>query len=273
MQGDAGACTRVVGAAAQPQAPPPPASPHLQPHLLQLRTEGLHLPLQGLHLEVPGDRGQAGRVFGGPCTGAGGLTSSRLGSGRRELPSPTPVAPSPPHGSSRPQHPPPGQAAPHPAVTPAITGHPSRCRWGVRTSDRRGQPPPATAKHSDPQPPGQGEEGSRGRYSHPQAPVQEGWATHRRLPSGGGRADLNEGLRLLVLGGLLRDHHHRLDVLRQRRGPQEVGGALPGPQVGAAQHPLCTLHPGAFPRHPQAPGAAAAGGPLGLVPRAAGGSG
>lgn len=43
-----------------------------------------------------------------------------------------------------------------------------------------------------------------------------GWAgAHHWLPHGGPHADLNEILRLLILRGLLGDHHHRLDVLSQ----------------------------------------------------------
>lgn len=48
------------GWAPPPGPHPPPAAPHLQLDLLQLGAQRLHLSLQGLDLQVPGDRGQAG---------------------------------------------------------------------------------------------------------------------------------------------------------------------------------------------------------------------
>lgn len=80
-----------------------------------------------------------------------------------------------------------------------------------------------------PTPPGQ-----EGGPATPSAPSEEG-AAHRWFRGRGPRADLDEVLGLLVLRGLLRNHHHRLDVLGQRRGPQEVGGSLRGQRVKATQ--------------------------------------
>lgn len=60
--------------------------------------------------------------------------------------------------------------------------------------------------------------GVRGPSSGDQM-VQHGetsrWRAYRRLPSRGPTVDLNEVLWLLIFRGLLRDHHHRLDVLGQ----------------------------------------------------------
>lgn len=131
---------------------------------------------------------------------------------------------------------------------PHLTCHPSRSHWGVQMSAQRGRPPPVTAKHSDSHPPGKGRPRTEGGQPPPN-PMQKG-AAHHRLWGGGSCADLYEVLGLLVLGGLVRDHHHRLNVLGQCRGPQEVGRSLQGAMGGSCsaprpqEPPLC---------HPQSP--------------------
>lgn len=70
---------------------------------------------------------------------------------------------------------------------------------------------------------------------------------------GGSRADFNEVLRLLILGGFLGDDNHWLHMLSQSGCPQEVRGALQGQEVAVALPGVSGITAGRLPRERRQP--------------------